>query len=84
MKMSRRTVLTRAATITGLAVAGAVGERAAAQAKVSQAEAKYQVTPNGGQACNGCANFTVPAACKVVDGNISPNGWCKLFKAKPK
>jgi hypothetical protein len=31
----------------------------------------------------GCANFQ-PEACRFVDGDVSPNGWCQLFGPKPK
>jgi hypothetical protein len=34
--------------------------------------------------CDGCVNFQAPNACKFVQGDISPNGWCQLFVAKPK
>ena len=54
----------------------------AAQQKLSQADAKYQTTPKGDQRCDGCVNFQPPNACKFVQGDISPNGWCQLFAAK--
>ncbi|MGA8614431.1 MAG: high-potential iron-sulfur protein [Xanthobacteraceae bacterium] len=57
---------------------------ARAQQKVSQADAKYQAQPKDGQQCDGCLQFQAPNACKLVDGNISPTGWCLLFAAKPK
>jgi len=25
-----------------------------------------------------------PAACKVVEGKISPKGWCAVYAPKPK
>jgi hypothetical protein len=68
----------------GAATAAAVVSRAVAQQKISQADAKYQTTPKGDQSCDGCANFQPPNACKFVEGDISPNGWCQLFGAKTK
>lgn len=56
--------------------------RAAAQQKLSQAEAKYQTTPKDDQRCDGCANFQSPNVCRFVDGDISPNGCCQLFGPK--
>ena len=52
------------------------------QQKVSQELAKYQATPKDKQRCDGCASFQAPNACKVVEGDISPSGWCQLFVPK--
>jgi hypothetical protein len=57
--------------------------RARADALQSQASVSYQTTPNDGQQCSGCKNF-IPGgalgACKVVDGTISPSGYCVAFE----
>ncbi|HEY1881965.1 MAG TPA: high-potential iron-sulfur protein [Candidatus Cybelea sp.] len=59
-----------------------------AQAKGSQAQFKYQKTPKNGQKCSGCSQFvpgksaTADGTCKVVDGTISPNGWCIAWSKK--
>jgi len=82
--ISRRVVLTSAALSLGAATAAAVVSPAAAQQKISQADAKYQTTPKGDQRCDGCVNFQPPNACKFVEGNISPGGSCELFVAKTK
>jgi hypothetical protein len=47
--------------------------------KLSQVTAQYQDHPRGGLSCIGCTFFRRPRACQVVEGDISPNGWCKLF-----
>jgi hypothetical protein len=52
---------------------------AAAQQKVSQAEAEYQDRPKSGLACAACTLFRPPRSCEVVQGDISPSGWCKFF-----
>jgi hypothetical protein len=84
-RISRRAVLSTGAALSlGAATAAALVSPAAAQQKISQADAKYQTTPKGGQRCDGCVNFQPPNACKFVDGNISPGGWCQLFAAKAK
>ena len=82
--ISRRVVLSGAALSLGAATSAAMVSRAEAQQKLSQADAKYQTTPRGDQHCDGCVNFQSPNACKFVDGDISPNGWCQLFGPKPK
>lgn len=81
-RMSRRIVLRDAALALGVAVTGAVATPAAAQQKISQAAAKYQAQPKGQQRCDNCVNFQPPKACKFVQGDISPSGWCQLYAAK--
>jgi len=82
--VSRRSLLASAALSLGAATAVAVVSPAAAQQKISQADAKYQTTPKGDQRCEVCVNFQPSNGCKFVDGDISPNGWCQLFIPKTK
>lgn len=51
--------------------------------KVSKAQAKYQDKPKDKQQCAVCSNFVAPNSCNLVEGKISPNGWCSLFTQKP-
>jgi hypothetical protein len=81
-RISRRVVLTGTALAVGATAAVRVVSPATAQEKMSQADAKYQGTPKGGQRCDGCMLFQPPNACKVVQGEISPSGWCQLFVKK--
>ena len=80
--VSRRAVLARATLAFGAATCGAAATRAFAQQKVGQPEAKYQGGPKGRQSCSICASFQPPNACKLVQGTISPLGWCLLFAPK--
>jgi len=80
--ISRRIVITGTAAAVGAAATGAAATRASAQQKISQANAKYQDHPNNNQQCDGCIQFQAPNACKIVDGNINPKGWCQFFGAK--
>jgi High potential iron-sulfur protein len=49
---------------------------------------KYQEQPKDGQRCDACMQFVpgpkpgAKGACKVVDGPISPSGWCIAFVKK--
>jgi hypothetical protein len=81
-RISRRAVLSGAALAVGAAAIATAVSQAAAQQKISQADAKYQGTPNGGQHCDGCVNFQPPNVCKFVQGDINPSGWCQLFTPK--
>jgi len=76
--VSRRTVLIGAA---GAAPTLALMTRGA-QAKMAQTAAKYQAEPKDGKQCDGCNFFVVPNACKMVDGEIAPTGWCVLWVKK--
>jgi hypothetical protein len=52
----------------------------AATGKVSQASVQYQNQPKGDQSCSGCLHFIPESStCKLVEGQINPNGWCTLW-----
>ena len=76
-------LLTSALPVTALA-ALSIGteEQAVAQFKTTKRIAKYQSTPKGKQRCALCRHFKPPNHCQIVDGEISPNGWCRFFVAK--
>jgi hypothetical protein len=70
--------------LTGTACAGSLLSREAlAQAKATQAAMKYQDKPNGDQKCSNCLQFEPPSSCKVVEGKISPEGYCIAWVKKP-
>ena len=50
--------------------------------KASKKELEYQNKPKGDQKCDNCMHFISPNACMVVEGDISPEGWCKLWHKK--
>lgn len=80
--LSRRTLLSGAAFAASAAAVGLMPLRARAQQKVSQSAAQYQASPKNGQQCSTCSHFQAPSSCQVVDGSISPNGWCALYSKK--
>jgi hypothetical protein len=75
---SRRSVL---GAVAGSIPAGLLLRVSKAQAseKMTRQQAQYQDTPNGIYSCAVCTLFEPPAACKVVDGEVSKDGWCKAF-----
>lgn len=79
--LKRRTVL-RAALVAGCALC--LPEAGLAQSgKVSKTQAKYQDTPKGEQSCAKCLHFlAADSSCKIVEGKVSPQGWCQLWAAK--
>jgi anaerobic selenocysteine-containing dehydrogenase len=50
--------------------------------KFTQQQAHYQPVPKSGQRCQNCALWQSPTSCQVVDGQVSPAGWCILYQAK--
>jgi hypothetical protein len=49
---------------------------------MAQKAVEYQDTPKGDQQCSNCSLFQEPNACTLVDGEISPAGWCKFWVKK--
>ena len=80
--ISRRLLLRGAASAVGAAATIRASRRAAAQQKVSHADARYQDQPKGQQRCEICLNFKPPDGCGFVDSPISPKGWCQYFAAR--
>jgi hypothetical protein len=72
--------------LAGLLVAAAAPAQAAP--KGSQAQFKYQSKPNGSKKCSNCTFFiqgktpTANGTCKIVEGTISPNGYCIAYSAR--
>ena len=88
---SRRRLFRQGAVIASGAALGGLMLKARAPAQggtISKATAKYQDKPNAGKECDGCLQF-VPGksssgsgTCKIVQGDISPKGWCSYFTPK--
>ncbi len=76
--VSRRTILIATAAAAPLLALTTSG----AEAKIAQAAVKYQKEPKDGKQCDGCNFFVAPNACKQVDGEIVPTGWCLLWLKK--
>jgi hypothetical protein len=78
--MDRDHILTRRDVLTaGLTLAVRPARADEPSAKIPQVDAQYQPMPKGLFSCAVCTFFIKPNACKVVTGDISPQGWCKLF-----
>jgi hypothetical protein len=88
---SRRGVFKAGVAILAAGAAGAAFAKAQAapavklaqSTKIAKAQLMYQDHPNpDGQHCAICAQFEAPDQCKIVEGPISPNGWCAAFAPK--
>jgi hypothetical protein len=85
--LTRRTFLGSALVLPAFASL-LTTEALADSQKSSQAAMHYQSSPSGSMQCSGC-NFFIPGSdansdgtCKIVDGTISPHGYCIGFNAK--
>jgi len=79
--ISRRVIILRSAGCAAGAAASLIPLRQAA-AKMSQPSVGYQDSPKGDQQCSNCSLFQEPDGCTIVDGSISPAGWCKFWVKK--
>ena len=90
---SRRVVLRGALAIgcslfvpAALFSSPATGANAAAPTatkKMPKASVQYQAQPKGEQKCSGCLNFIAESkTCKLVEGPVSPDGWCVMWAKK--
>jgi hypothetical protein len=79
---TRRVVLQSVVGVAVSASALILGVSASKAAKVSQAAVGYRGSPNGSASCENCGLFEPPNSCKVVDGTISPSGWCRIWSKK--
>ena len=78
--LSRRALLRRATVTLGtVAVISARAEPVAATIKISQSAVAYQDHPQGDKRCGKCLQFQPPSTCRMVEGAISPQGFCRIF-----
>jgi hypothetical protein len=76
--LSRRSIIgTVAKAIAASSMFAAIAARASD--KMTRKQAEYQDTPNGIYSCGLCSLFEAPNGCKVVEGEVSKDGWCKAF-----
>jgi hypothetical protein len=74
--LSRRSIMQAA-----LGAAAAIVPRpAAAEPTISKEAVAYQDQPQGDKECDKCVQFVPPSSCKVVEGQISPHGSCRIFR----
>lgn len=77
--VSRRRFLQSSAVAFGAGAALVAVSAKEAQAKIAPNLVGYQATPKGDHRCDNCALFVKPDTCKVVAGDVSPSGWCRMW-----
>jgi hypothetical protein len=77
---SRRHIPLAALAAIGVATAVNSGSATAAEEmKISANAVGYQDHPKGDKQCSECVHFLPPSSCKIVEGTISPHGYCRIF-----
>jgi hypothetical protein len=54
-------------------------QKALGTIKISKAAVAYQDHPQGDKQCGKCLQFVAPNSCKIVDGVVSSQGFCRIF-----
>lgn len=86
-KISRRAVLKGAVTLAGATIGSSLLVNNAS-AKVPKAAMHYRDHPKNGDECSTCIQFipgsspTAMGTCKLVEGSISPHGYCVAYSRK--
>ena len=79
-------ILAIAAASAGLPRASAEGTKDQDEIKdadkIKKTDALYQDRPKAQQRCEICLQFMPPGKCKIVQGTITPTGWCQYFAAR--
>jgi hypothetical protein len=79
-QLSRRSLLRRIlGAVSTAAILCACPNAASPAIKISQKAGAYQDHPEGDKRCEKCAQFQPPNECKMVDGTINPQGYCRIF-----
>ena len=79
-QLARRSFLQQIVGAVATAAIICAGLNAAnAAIKISHKAVAYQDHPEGDKRCEKCAQFQAPNECKMVDGLINPQGYCRIF-----
>jgi len=80
--MPRRAVLSMLASAAAALGLGASFARAAI--KLGMVDVDYQQHPKGKERCDNCRVWDPPNHCLSVEGEISPSGWCNIWRRQLK
>ena len=79
----RRRLLKSAMLLAGATLTSGLGvTNSLAQQKATKEAMKYQDKPSGDKQCSNCSQFTAPSGCKIVEGTVSPQGYCIAWVKK--
>jgi hypothetical protein len=83
-KLSRRSILKGAALLAGgTLIAGVMASKEALAQKAAKGSMQYRDRPNEDKQCSNCAQFIPNNGCQIVEGTVSPQGYCIAWQKKP-
>jgi hypothetical protein len=73
--------------LIGSGVAGLITQQSVlANSKADKRDFFYQEKPKDGKSCENCRMFSLSTGgtglCAIVDGNVSPKGWCMAYSPR--
>jgi hypothetical protein len=68
----------------GAALLGFSGVARAVVVKLGMVDVDYQRSPKGKERCDNCRVWEPPDRCLSVEGEISPSGWCNIWRPQLK
>jgi len=81
-RLSRRAIMKGALLASTTAIAVLMRSKEALAQKASKASMQYQDKPSGNKQCSNCAQFIPASSCQIVEGTISPQGFCISWQKK--
>ncbi len=66
------------------ALLGLEPQFARAVIKLGMVDVNYQQSPKGKERCDNCRVWAPPNRCLSVEGDISPSGWCDIWRPQRK
>jgi hypothetical protein len=81
--LSRRSIMKGAALLAGgTLIAGVMASKEARAQKAAKGSLQYQDRPNGDKQCSNCTQFIPNNDCQIVEGTVSPQGYCIAWQKK--
>lgn len=65
-----------------LAVPAMLAVKPALANKASKSDFAYQEKPKDGKTCATCTAFVAPGQCRLLEGEVKPEGWCVAYSPK--
>jgi hypothetical protein len=85
-RFERRTVVLGTSLLFATLAVAFFAPRHAWAAKAQKADVNYREQPKDGKSCASCRQFTPSGSgkgtCAVVEGDVSPSGWCMAYSPR--
>jgi len=83
IKSDPRRQFLRQSTLWLIALPALVGTEVAQANKADKTDLAYRDKPGAnGKSCSTCGSFVAPNECRIVEGSVSPDGWCIAYSQR--